>query len=117
MNNSSHFCLSDMCFNQKIEDSANYHDHPLSIVEWNDNCCICLSPILRRSILPECTHEFCFKCIAMWLQHSNKCPLCRHKSFCLVYDIQSPNLYFESRILSHFPCKFDFSIIDNSAVY
>jgi hypothetical protein len=31
-----------------------------------DNCSICLQPILDRTILPACSHEFCFECILVW---------------------------------------------------
>ena len=31
-----------------------------------DNCSICLQLILDRTVVPDCSHEFCFDCILTW---------------------------------------------------
>ncbi|KAF9039225.1 hypothetical protein BJ165DRAFT_1351730 [Panaeolus papilionaceus] len=41
-----------------------------------DNCCICLQPVVDRTVLPKCSHEFCFECILVWTEQSRRCPLC-----------------------------------------
>lgn len=45
-------------------------------------CNICYEPIsiINRSVT-ECGHHFCFKCIAVAMQHSNKCPCCRSELY------------------------------------
>lgn len=44
------------------------------------NCAICLEPVLDRCVLPQCFHScFCFPCILEWLrtqQTKKTCPLC-----------------------------------------
>lgn len=39
---------------------------PASTSSTEDNCSICLQPILDRTLLPACSHEFCFECILVW---------------------------------------------------
>lgn len=34
--------------------------------EEEDNCAICLQPKADRTVLPSCSHEFCFECIVVW---------------------------------------------------
>lgn len=63
-----------------------------------DHCSICLQPISDRTIVPSCSHEFCFECLLIWTgelsiertsrvflttrilspstDQSRKCPLC-----------------------------------------
>ncbi|KAL4066562.1 hypothetical protein J3A83DRAFT_4257634 [Scleroderma citrinum] len=65
-------------------DGGAAQDNPSSVeddleeteLEPEDNCTICLQPLLDRTIIPTCTHEFCFECILMWADQSRKCPLC-----------------------------------------
>jgi hypothetical protein len=60
----------------------------------HDHCVICLQPLVDRTVIPTCSHEFCFECILIWagepapfliqqsvvepclLEQSQKCPLC-----------------------------------------
>jgi hypothetical protein len=58
-----------------------------------DNCSICLQQVVDRTVIPTCSHEFCFECLLVWsgsylfhyvrngglislLEQSRKCPLC-----------------------------------------
>ena len=38
-----------------------------------EHCSICLQPLSDRTLLPECSHEFCFDCILIWTG-SCQCP-------------------------------------------
>ena len=31
-----------------------------------DHCAICLQAIVDRTLIPECSHEFCFECLMIW---------------------------------------------------
>jgi len=31
-----------------------------------DCCTICLQPISDRTVIPTCSHEFCFECLLLW---------------------------------------------------
>ncbi|KAG1726834.1 hypothetical protein EDB19DRAFT_207036 [Suillus lakei] len=42
----------------------------------HDHCVICLQSLVDRTVLPTCSHEFCFECISIWAEQSRKCPLC-----------------------------------------
>ncbi|KAK0438523.1 uncharacterized protein EV420DRAFT_1209068 [Desarmillaria tabescens] len=44
--------------------------------EEEDNCSICLQALVGRTIIPTCSHEFCFDCLVVWTEQSRKCPLC-----------------------------------------
>ncbi|KAK0439680.1 uncharacterized protein EV420DRAFT_1279466 [Desarmillaria tabescens] len=44
--------------------------------EDEDNCSICLQPFVDRTVIPTCSHEFCFDCLVVWTEQSRKCPLC-----------------------------------------
>ncbi|KAH8111569.1 hypothetical protein DFH11DRAFT_1612355 [Phellopilus nigrolimitatus] len=41
-----------------------------------DHCSICLQLFVDRTVIPECSHEFCFDCILIWTGQSRRCPLC-----------------------------------------
>lgn len=72
------------------------HDDALEMSE-GDHCSICLQPVIDRTVLPVCAHEFCFECIIVWTgqytlvstlqcvifdfnvdhtEQSRRCPLC-----------------------------------------
>jgi len=59
---SDHF--DDVCVGQDPPDSVE--DDVDTELEPEDHCTICLQPFLDRTIIPTCTHEFCFECILMW---------------------------------------------------
>ncbi|KAK0438545.1 uncharacterized protein EV420DRAFT_1254686, partial [Desarmillaria tabescens] len=46
--------------------------------EDEDNCSICLQALVDRTVIPICSHEFCFDCLLMIRdsEQSRKCPLC-----------------------------------------
>ena len=31
-----------------------------------DSCSICLHSIADRTVIPKCSHEFCFECLLVW---------------------------------------------------
>lgn len=31
-----------------------------------EQCSICLQPLVDRTVIPTCAHEFCFECILVW---------------------------------------------------
>lgn len=31
-----------------------------------DRCAICLQSTIDRTLLPQCSHEFCFDCVILW---------------------------------------------------
>ena len=53
----------------KLEDKAI--DDDLEGVEPNqddseNSCSICLHSIADRTVIPKCSHEFCFECLLVW---------------------------------------------------
>ncbi|KAF8230842.1 hypothetical protein L208DRAFT_1459428 [Tricholoma matsutake] len=44
--------------------------------ENEHQCSICLQAILDRTVIPTCSHEFCFECLLVWSEQSRRCPLC-----------------------------------------
>ncbi|KAH8105101.1 hypothetical protein BXZ70DRAFT_504836 [Cristinia sonorae] len=49
-------------------------DEDLEIDE--DHCSICLQSMADRTVIPPCSHEFCFECLLIWTGQSRRCPLC-----------------------------------------
>ncbi|KAK0430539.1 hypothetical protein EV421DRAFT_1912815 [Armillaria borealis] len=49
---------------------------PEDTEEEEDNCSICLQALVDRTVIPTCSHEFCFDCLVVWTEQSRKCPLC-----------------------------------------
>ncbi|KAF9259450.1 hypothetical protein L218DRAFT_963613 [Marasmius fiardii PR-910] len=41
-----------------------------------NQCCICLQALVDRTVVPPCSHEFCFECLMIWTEQSRRCPLC-----------------------------------------
>ncbi|CAL1702889.1 unnamed protein product [Somion occarium] len=41
-----------------------------------EQCSICLQPLAGRTLIPTCSHEFCFECLLVWTDQSRRCPLC-----------------------------------------
>ena len=52
-----------------LELNAEHEEHEEKIDE--DHCTICLQPIVDRTVVPTCSHEFCFECLMVW---SGVCP-------------------------------------------
>jgi hypothetical protein len=48
-------------------------------------CPICLSPIINKSILDICEHEFCKECIDQWAKLSSECPCCKDEFKKIIY--------------------------------
>lgn len=36
-----------------------------------NSCSICLHSIADRTVIPKCSHEFCFECLLVWTGMSN----------------------------------------------
>ncbi|KAI0804799.1 hypothetical protein BC629DRAFT_1664323 [Irpex lacteus] len=55
-----------------------------------EHCSICLQPLSDRTIIPACSHEFCFECLLVWTEQSRRCPLCSGQiGEYLIHDIRS----------------------------
>ena len=60
-------------------------------------CSICLSPITENQYMTNCNHIFCSKCLELWREIKNNCPMCRRMiSYTIKINVQQPNL--EKRI-------------------
>lgn len=35
--------------------------------EEEDSCSICLHQLEDRTVIPNCSHEFCFECLVVWI--------------------------------------------------
>jgi hypothetical protein len=35
-------------------------------VDNENNCSICLQAVIDRTVIPKCSHEFCFECLLVW---------------------------------------------------
>ncbi|KAG1769051.1 hypothetical protein EV702DRAFT_1142713 [Suillus placidus] len=57
---------------QLANDPSTLNDEDLGY----DHCVICLESLVDRTVIPTCSHEFCFECISIWAEQSQKCPLC-----------------------------------------
>ncbi|KAF9653602.1 hypothetical protein BDM02DRAFT_3182613 [Thelephora ganbajun] len=42
----------------------------------DNQCSICLQRLTDRTLIPRCSHEFCFECLVIWADQSRRCPLC-----------------------------------------
>ncbi|KAI0027569.1 hypothetical protein K488DRAFT_13170, partial [Vararia minispora EC-137] len=48
-----------------------------NVEDVDEECCtICLQPYIDRTVIPNCSHDFCFECLLVWSEQSRKCPLC-----------------------------------------
>ncbi|KIL58173.1 hypothetical protein M378DRAFT_338376 [Amanita muscaria Koide BX008] len=60
------------------------------IEEGGSGCSICLQGISDQTILPTCSHEFCFECLLIWTKQSRRCPLCsREIGEYLIHNVRS----------------------------
>ncbi|KAF9467489.1 hypothetical protein BDZ94DRAFT_1248237 [Collybia nuda] len=63
----------------KVSEEPQVQDEELpatSDEDFDHQCSICLQPIVDRTVLPTCSHEFCFDCLLLWSEQSRRCPLC-----------------------------------------
>ena len=42
-----------------------------------NNCVICYKDKKYMTVINKCLHEFCTKCIELWIKNHNNCPMCR----------------------------------------
>ena len=48
-------------------DDGPEEDHPFHEEDTDiEHCSICLQPYIDRTVIPNCSHEFCFECIMLW---------------------------------------------------
>lgn len=63
-----------------IEDSVDLETSTIDNKEEDleqefDQCSICLQPVIDRTVVPPCSHEFCFECLLVWTGTSEiRCP-------------------------------------------
>ena len=48
------------------EDGQIQDGNDESLEQDFDQCSICLQPIIDRTVVPTCSHEFCFECLLVW---------------------------------------------------
>ncbi|KAI0338787.1 hypothetical protein BDW22DRAFT_1337477 [Trametopsis cervina] len=79
-----------------LEDIEAYKPEPPPVVPQDtddsdeEHCSICLQPLSDRTIIPACSHEFCFECLLVWTEQSRRCPLCSGQiGEYLIHDIRS----------------------------
>ena len=48
------------------EEAVGNSDRQLDVDDPEDCCTICLQPLSDRTIIPTCSHEFCFECLLLW---------------------------------------------------
>lgn len=53
----------------KLEETVGIPDDELE--ESDDNCSICLHSVVDRTVVPKCSHEFCFECLLVWTGKSH----------------------------------------------
>lgn len=58
------------------EEAENGLDDVDNDEDAEDNCSICLHRVEDRTVIPNCSHEFCFECLLVWIGQSRRCPLC-----------------------------------------
>ncbi|VDB98082.1 unnamed protein product [Peniophora sp. CBMAI 1063] len=79
----------------KIEEDEMVIDVDAYDVEpEEDHCTICLQAFVDRTVIPICSHEFCFECLMVWTGQSRKCPLCAQSiGEYVIHHIRSNNDY------------------------
>ncbi|KAI5823369.1 hypothetical protein K523DRAFT_255295 [Schizophyllum commune Tattone D] len=65
-------------------------EEDLDFEDDGHNCSICLQELVDRTVIPTCSHEFCFECLLIWTEQSRKCPLCNQNTGDhLIHNIRS----------------------------
>ncbi|KAK2462172.1 hypothetical protein APHAL10511_005804 [Amanita phalloides] len=60
------------------------------IAEDENHCSICLQEFDDQTVIPNCSHEFCFECLLIWTHQSRRCPLCAQSiGEYLIHNIRS----------------------------
>ena len=60
--------------------SSETHNTENSSDDSEQVCTICLSTVSYPKAVPNhCKHQFCNKCICLWKERSNLCPVCRSR--------------------------------------
>ena len=53
-------------------------NNSFNFFDYSDNLCgICYNNYIIPSYVDPCKHKFCLCCIIRWINHNNKCPMCR----------------------------------------
>ncbi|KAF5346848.1 hypothetical protein D9756_010626 [Leucocoprinus leucothites] len=76
---------------QEDEGSLSLPDVGQETTEESDNnCSICLQAMEDRTVVPTCSHDFCFDCLMIWTAQSRRCPLCTQTiGEYVIHDIRS----------------------------
>ncbi|KAF4582688.1 hypothetical protein EYR40_002612 [Pleurotus pulmonarius] len=61
---------------EEPQDTVSFQQSSQPNESTEDNCSICLQSISDRTVVPLCSHEFCFECLLIWTDQSRRCPLC-----------------------------------------
>ncbi|KAL0486283.1 E3 ubiquitin-protein ligase [Acrasis kona] len=81
--------------------SINVEEDDDNFASFDEPCVICLSSTLYRpSMVAPCFHSFCTGCISIWLERSDKCPMCNQIAERIIYDIKDKNEYKQISIPS-----------------
>ena len=48
------------------DETVSLEDPPTVEEVDEDHCSICLQLVVDRTVIPECSHEFCFDCLLTW---------------------------------------------------
>jgi len=76
------------CAILKKDSADEEHSEP---DDSENNCSICLQAVVDRTVVPKCSHEFCFECLLVWTGKNN-C-LC----FVVLINIASQNSHADAR--------------------
>lgn len=61
----------------KIKEEENKIKMIKERINESDSCCICYDDFQNKTITNCCQNSFCFKCINIWLNMHNVCPMCK----------------------------------------
>ena len=73
------------------EDESEKHN-----VDNENNCSICLQLVVDRTVIPKCSHEFCFECLLVWTGMVSAFVLSLTHDFSLTRPITSMSTLFPS---------------------
>lgn len=82
--------------------AANMEEQDNGSSDGDDKCPICLTGIMAdRSLLNNCFHAFCFKCVLAWAQVTRQaptCPLCKASFTAIIHNIESDQVFEQFRL-------------------
>lgn len=63
--------------NNKHAEITNKIDCIKERIQQSETCCICYDNIHNKTVVTCCSNPFCFKCINIWMNTRNNCPICK----------------------------------------